>query len=443
MNWFTQSRFGMFIHFGLYALPARHEWCKTREAIPEERYDLYFRHFDPDLFDARAWARSARAAGMRYAVLTAKPHEGFCLWDSALTDYKATNTPFGRDIVREFVDAFRAEGLRVGLYYSLIDWHHPDFTVDKMHPLCPERLKWKENGGESDPEIVALNAGRDMARYRAYMLGQIEELLSRYGKIDIAWFDYSYPGAFGKGRDDWGSRDIVSLARRLQPEILIDNRLDLADEPGGWDFITPEQFKLEKRPLVGGRAVTWETCQTFSGAWGYSRDEDTWKSPAQLISLLAGTVACGGNLIMNVGPTGRGTFDHRASEALSALGRWTEVNGRAIYGCADAPEPFKAPAGSVMTWNPETRRLYVVLTEWPMGRLRFDFGNRVEYAQLLHDASEVKIRERPGLVNIGGGHEERVEDDAWEFILPVRKPPVECPVIEVFVKSGAAGGGSL
>ena len=434
MAWWTEGRFGMFIHFGLYALPARHEWVKTRESVPEERYDLYFKHFDPDKFDAREWARAAKAAGMRYAVLTTKHHEGFCLWNSKATDYTVVNTPFGRDIVREFVDAFRAEGLKVGFYYSLIDWHHPDFTVDRMHPLCPEDIKWKESGGEKDPRIVKLNEGRDMARYRDYMKRQIEELLTGYGKIDIAWFDYSYPGAFGKGRDDWDSKGIVALARRLQPGIIIDNRLDLQDDPGGWDFITPEQYRLEKRPLVGGRAVPWETCQTFSGSWGYYRDEATWKSPAQLVSLLAGTVACGGNLILNVGPTGRGAFDARAKKALCAVGEWMDLNARAIYGCREAPAEFKAPAGSVLTWNPAARRLYVVLTEWPMGKLRFDFGDRVEYAQLLHDASEIEVRKRSGELNIGGGHKARVADDAWEFVLPVVKPDVEIPVIEVFLK---------
>ena len=127
--WFTHDRFGMFIHWGLYAMPARHEWVKNHECIPEDRYDLYFKHFNPDLFDPKEWARQAKAAGMKYAVLTTKHHEGFCLFDSQYTDYKSTNTPAGRDLVRAYVDAFRAEGLRVGFYYSLIDWHHPDFTT--------------------------------------------------------------------------------------------------------------------------------------------------------------------------------------------------------------------------------------------------------------------------------------------------------------------------
>ena len=179
--WFTRDRFGMFIHWGLYALPARHEWVKTRERMTDADYDRYFRRFDPDLFDPRDWARQAKAAGMRYAVLTAKHHDGFCLFDSQYTDYKATNTPAGRDLVREFTDAFRAEGLRVGLYYSLLDWHHPDFTIDVHHPR------------RDDPDARAQNEGRSMARYCEYVRNQVRELLTGYGKIDVLWFDFSYP----------------------------------------------------------------------------------------------------------------------------------------------------------------------------------------------------------------------------------------------------------
>ena len=179
-KWFTHDRFGMFIHFGLYALPARHEWIKNIELISEDKYQKYFDNFNPDLFDAREWAKSAKAAGMKYAVLTAKHHEGFCLFDSEHTDYKITNTPFGRDLVKEYVEAFRAEGLHVGLYYSLIDWHHPDFTIDALHPRRKD-----ENAQEQDK-------GRDMRKYAKYMRDQVTELLTNYGKIDILWFDFSY-----------------------------------------------------------------------------------------------------------------------------------------------------------------------------------------------------------------------------------------------------------
>ena len=215
--WFRHDRFGMFIHWGLYAMPARHEWVKTNERIPEEKYDKYFQYFDPDLYDAREWARQAKAAGMKYAVLTTKHHEGFCMWDTQYTDYKCTNTPAGRDLVREYVDAFRAEGLHVGFYYSLIDWHHPDFPIDMLHPR------------RDDPDAYEQNQGRDMRRYAEYMRNQVTELLTNYGKIDILWFDFSYPDnevpektpwMRGKGKDDWEAEKLIALARSLQPHIM-------------------------------------------------------------------------------------------------------------------------------------------------------------------------------------------------------------------------------
>ncbi len=188
-SWFTHDRFGMFIHWGLYSLPARHEWIKSREKISEEHYDLYFEHFNPDLYDPKEWARQAKAAGMKYVVMTAKHHEGFCMWDSQYTDYKCTNTPAGRDLIKEYVDAFRAEGLHIGFYYSLIDWHHPDFTIDPIHPR------------RDDANAKELNA-RDgiCTRYAEYMRNQVTELLTNYGKIDILWFDFSYTAGQGYWR---------------------------------------------------------------------------------------------------------------------------------------------------------------------------------------------------------------------------------------------------
>ena len=278
LSWWTHDRFGMFIHFGLYAIPARGEWVKKIETIPEAKYEEYFKTFNPDLFDAALWAKTAKAAGMKYVVLTAKHHEGFCLWNSKFTDYKITNTEFGRDLVKEFVEAFRAEGLRVGFYYSLIDWHHPDFTIDCKHPRRP---KWAEewgNCGDSDEDYPVLNKNRNMARYRQYMKNQLRELLTEYGKIDILWADFSYPGKHGKDHSDWDSEGILRLVRSLQPHIIVNNRLDMDDTADGWDFVTPEQFKVNHWPTVGGRRVPWETCQTFSGSWGYARDEMTWRT---------------------------------------------------------------------------------------------------------------------------------------------------------------------
>ena len=422
LAWWTDARFGMFIHWGLYALPARHEWVKKDERLTDAQYEPYFRLFDPDLYEPRDWARAARAAGMRYAVLTAKHHEGFCLFDSKYTGYKATNTPAGRDLVKEFVEAFRAEGLRVGFYYSLLDWHHPDYAVDRNHPQSPA----------TDAEYDALNAGRDMDKYRQYVKDQVRELLTNYGKIDVLWLDYSFPsGRHGKGRKDWDSENLLKLVRELQPGIIVNDRLDLLDVEGGGDFTTPEQYKVSKWPEKNGVRVPWETCQTFSGSWGYYRDEYTWKDTRQLLGLLVETVSKGGNLLLNVGPTARGAFDDRATERLRAMGEWMRWNSRAIYGCTQAPPEFAAPANALLTYNPRTRRLYVHLLDYPLGSLRLPgYAPRVAYAQFLHDGSEIRFGAPRH--NVTYQESQAAEDLLLE--LPVVKPPVEIPVVELILK---------
>ena len=427
MAWWTHGRFGMFIHFGLYAVPGRHEWVKSREAMTSEEYDgKYLSRFNPDLYDAKRWARAAKAAGMKYAVLTTKHHEGFCMWDTATTDYKITRTEFGRDVVREFVDAFRAEGLRVGFYFSVMDWHHPDYTVDYPHPLM-QRLK-KRPGIDLKAEVAKLNANRDMDRYRKYMFDQVRELLTDYGRIDIMWYDYTPKGEFGKTWQDWNAVELMKMTRQLQPHVLVDSRLDLMASDDGWDFVTPEQVKASSWPMVRGRKVPWETCQTFSGSWGYHRDENTWKSVPQLIELLSETVSKGGNLIMNVGPTARGEFDCRAMDRLEGFAKWMHHNARSIYGCTAAPDGFKAPNGTALTYNPERNTLYVHLYDYPMGFLPLDFYEKVKYAQFLHDGSEIFIK-RPGRHHGQTGELKPVGG----LTLPMLKPNVEVPVIEIFL----------
>ena len=428
-SWFIHDRFGMFIHFGLYALPARHEWVKTNEFISEEKYQKYFDHFDPDLFDAHEWAKKAKAAGMKYAVLTTKHHEGFCLFDSCHTDYKITNAPFGRDLVKEYADAFRAEGLHVGFYYSLIDWHHPEFPIDSLHPR------------RNDPNAEELDKGRDVHKYAAYMRDQLTELLTNYGKIDILWLDFSYthpnPASVkpwmqhggGKGKNEWESEKLISLVRSLQPEIIIDNRADLEQ-----DLWTPEQYQVldwPKHPKTGER-VTWEACQTFSGSWGYHRDEKSWKSPRMLIEMLINTVCIGGNLLMNVGPTSRGNFDKRADAALEAFGEWMHVNGRSIYGCTMADPELPVPRGCRFTQSADGKRLYVHLMEYPYAFLEMrGFAGKVDYAQFLHDGSEIKFTEKSST----HFSECRTEaDDLLVLELPVPAPDVTVPVIELFLK---------
>lgn len=420
--WFEHDRFGMFVHWGLYALPARHEWVKNREEISDADYQRYFDHFDPDLYDPADWAKRARAAGMKYVVLTSKHHDGFCLWDTKGTDYKVTNTPHSKDLLKPFVDAFRAEGLKIGFYYSLLDWHHPEFPIDPRHSQ------------RNDPNAVEINKNRNVRKYAQYMRDQVTELLTQFGKIEIMWFDFSYPKwklgqLSGKGNKDWESEALVRHVRSLAPDIIINNRLDLPDLAP--DIVTPEQYMPKAPPTRDGRPVTWEACHTLSGSWGYHRDEDTWKSPEQLIQLLVATVAMGGNLLMNVGPTARGTLDHRAVTALKTYEDWIAVNGRSIYGCTASAYP--APLDCRLTQN--GNRLYIHLFNWPFKHLHFDaIARKVHYAQFLHDGSEIRWMKPKNEATMSANSEFPVSDDVLIFELPVRKPDVVVPVIEVFLK---------
>ncbi len=430
-SWLIHDRFGMFIHFGLYSLPARHEWIKTMEKIKDEKYDKYFNLFNPDLLDAKEWAKKAKDAGMKYAVLTTKHHEGFCLFDSNYTDYKVTNTPYGKDIVKEYVDAFRAEGLKIGFYYSLIDWHHPHFPIDVIHPL------------RDDPMAEKMDNGRDMKIYAEYMRNQVTELLTNYGKIDALWFDFSYPNpdpvqllAFdkgnpppdpnpkpwmqyggGKGKDEWESEKMMALVRSLAPDIVVNNRLGIVG-----DTKTPEQVMLSTWPKdeETGEHLVWEACHTFSGSWGYFRDETTWKSPEMLINLLVKTVSRGGSLLMNVGPTPRGVFDDRADNALNTYAKWMKFNSRSIYGCTMAEPEFTAPEGTRLTQSKDGSKLYIHLVEYPFKTLVMkNMKGKVKYSQFLHDGSEILFTEK--------------ETGEVVFHLPVVKPNVISPVIEIIL----------
>jgi alpha-L-fucosidase len=419
-DWFVDSRFGMFIHWGLYALAGRHEWVMNYEKIPQETYMNYFERFEPDLYDPSAWARSAREAGMKYMVITAKHHEGFCLWDSKHTRFKATKTPWGRDVLKPLVDAFRKEGLRIGFYYSLLDWTHPEFPVDRIHPRA------------DDAAFREATKKRDGSKYAKYMRDQVTELLTQFGKIDLLWFDFSYPGDDGKGHKDWESEKLLALVRKLQPGIMVNNRLDLPHAP---DFLTPEQYQpVEMLRDASGRPVVWEGCQTFSGSWGYHRDEQTWKSVKQLLWMLIDGVSKNGNLLLNVGPTARGEFDARACERLAGIGEWMRRHARSIYGCTHAPEGFPAPPPDCRyTYNARTNRLYVHIFNWPIQHLHLPgLEGKVAYAQLLNDASEIRIR--PHAHDVHNNLHAPTPEDMLTLLIPALQPPVEVPVIEVFLK---------
>lgn len=361
-QWFRHDRFGMFIHWGLYAIPGRGEWVMSEERIPKEEYERFFDEFNPVAYDPVQWARLAKQAGMKYVVLTAKHHDGFCLFDSKLTDYKSTNTVCKRDLVREFVDAVRAEGLRVGLYYSLIDWHHPDFPKygDLNHPM-------RGNDAYKD-EVI------DFDRYLTYMHGQIEELCTQYGKIDLLWFDYSYEDLRGEA---WQATKLIEMVRRHQPDVLIDNRLEtsgegfgsiITEQPSAYcgDFASPEQIiPPEGITNVHGTPVPWELCTTMNNNWGYNPTDTVYKPAALLIRKLVECVSKNGNMILNVGPDALGRLPAQSVDTLHALGAWMQKNASSIHGCGAAglPKP---------EWGRYTKRgqtLYAHVLETPIGPL--------------------------------------------------------------------------
>jgi len=307
LRWWREARFGLVIHWGLYAQLARGEWVMNRDCIPLAEYEPLADSWHPKAGFARDWARLARRAGMKYAVLTTKHHEGFCLWDSRQTDYNAARRGPGRDLVREYVDAFRAEGLRVGLYYSLMDWHHPDGV------RCAEN-----------------EAAR--RRFLDFSQGCVRELMTHYGKIDLLFYDVSWPLPSAAA---WESEKLNAMVRRLQPDIIVNNRSMLEG-----DYGTPEG----EVKAVAGR--DWESCITFNdGEWGFAeRVPEDWYSVRDLLRMLRTCAAEGGNLLLNVGPMPDGTLDPLAVERLEKLGAWLQANGEAVYG------PMTPIAGKLEPW---------------------------------------------------------------------------------------------
>jgi alpha-L-fucosidase len=312
--------------------------------------------------------------------------------------------------------------MKVGFYHSLIDWHHPQYIMDDRNG--PYR---------TDPARQQMNEGRDQEKYAQYLYEQTRELLTEFGRVDVLWYDFSFPDpqnrgpAFGKGKDDWRSEKLLKMVRELQPHVVLNDRLNLVE---GWDVKTPEQTQPCQWVTVGGKQVVWEACQTLSGSWGYHRDEQSWRSVDELIRTLIDCVSKGGNLLLNVGPTGRGEFDRRALNRLTGIGEWMKRHSRSIYGCTQAPAEFKPPLDGRLTYNPDTRRLYVHVFAWPYKHLHLDgLAGKVEYAQLLNDASEVPL-------NVDEWHATRMEtgESTLTLTLPQQKPDVAIPVIELFLK---------
>ena len=351
IKWFVEARFGMFIHWGLYAVPARGEWVMYLERIPRSEYAKLVERFRPDRFDADEWAEIARLAGMRYMVFTSRHHDGFSLFDSKYSDFTSAKA-VGRDFVAEYAEACRHQGLKVGLYYSLLDWRWDAY--------------WR--GPKKDPE--------GWSKLLEYVHGQVEELMSNYGRIDILWYD----GAWPYTAEDWRSKELNEKVRKLQPHIIINNRSGLPE-----DFDTPEQhvpwWKKMERP--------WETCMTMNDSWGYHEADRNWKSVRQLIATLIQTVSLGGNLLLNVGPRADGSFPPEAVERLAEIGRWMRENGESIYGAG--PCPFTTSVGSLTA---KGSKVYVHVLRWPGREITVaGVGNTVSSAYFLATGEEVRIRQ--------------------------------------------------
>jgi alpha-L-fucosidase len=377
-EWFRNDRFGMFIHWGIYAIPARGEWVRNQEKLSVEDYQPYFDTFNPVDYDPAEWARIAKNAGMKYAVMTAKHHDGFCLFDSKLTDYKATNTPAGRDLIREYVEAFHAEGLKVGFYYSLLDWHHPDYPHygDGIHPMSGNE-DWKDKNYNFD-------------NYVEYMHGQVRELATNYGKIDIMWFDFSYGTMSG---EKWKATELVQMVRELQPGIIIDNRLGgnmESEDPEVYagDFEGPEQVI----PHAGifdekGRPIPWEACITLNNNWGYSVNDD-YKSERDIIRALVNCVSKGGNLLLNVGPDAKGNIPAESKEILEKVGEWMKLNSESIYG--SGPASYSKPEWGRFTMKDNV--LFAHITGSNIGQYYLKgMKGKIKNARMLYDDREVFV----------------------------------------------------
>ena len=382
MRWWHAAKFGMFIHWGLYSVYGHHEWAMEEEGIPVAEYEQFAKQFHPQPDAARAWAKLARQAGKKYMVMTSKHHEGFCLFDTPSTNYCAPRQGPGRDLVKEFLEAAREEGLRAGLYYSLMDWHHPDGA-----------------------RCLRDEAAR--RRFVDYIHGHVRELCTNY-RLDVLWYDVAWP-LDAKG---WESEKMNQMVFGLQPDIIVNNRNLL---PG--DFSTPEQ---EIHAEKVGRA--WETCMTMNDSWGYQKADDNWKTPKTIVRNLSTCAQGGGNYLLNIGPHGDGSIPEESVHILAAVGKWMQRYGPTIY----ATERCRVTESVLANFTRKGNTLYVHVYNWPgstvaVGGLR----TKVKSARLFATGQKVDFQQEEFRVRFTGLPEKAPDELATVIEVECEGEPVQ------------------
>jgi alpha-L-fucosidase len=383
MQWWHAAKFGMFIHWGLYSVYGHHEWAMAEEGIPVAEYELLAKQFKPKPNAARAWAKLAKQAGQKYMVMTTKHHEGFCNFDTKLTNYCAPKQGPGRDLVAEYVEAARAEGLRVGFYYSLMDWHHPD-------------------GARCATDEAARQ------RFVEYTHGLIHELLTNYGKIDVLWYDVDWP----LDKKGWESENMNEMVFKLQPDIIVNNRNGLEG-----DFSTPEQ---EIRAAKTGRA--WESCMTMNDSWGYQRADDNWKSSKTLVRNLVECAQGGGNYLLNIGPKADGSIPPESVQRLTEVGKWMDKHGPTIYETERSQVTDSVLAGFTRKGN----TLYVQVYNWPGSTVAVGaIKTKANSAKLFTTGQKVEMKQEGFRVQFTGLPEKAPEEPITSIAVECEGEPVQ------------------